>query len=78
MEGAVGSHHQPTNQRERISEISRLLREAQQICRKASKDGAHKERHTRQLFETIATLLDDVLAVLGRHERQQPPERTLH
>lgn len=78
MERAVGSHHQPTTLRERISEVSRLLREAQQICRNASKDLTRNESHTQQLFETIATLLDDVLAVLGRHERQQPPERTLH
>lgn len=78
MEQAVGSRHQPTTQRERIGEVSRLLREAQQICRGTSKDLAHKESHTQQLFETIARLLDDVLAALGRHERQQPPERTLH
>ncbi|MGZ3663704.1 MAG: hypothetical protein ACXWQR_00990 [Ktedonobacterales bacterium] len=82
MERAVGSQHRPTTQRERISELSRRLREAQQICHSTSTgtstDSTQDEHHTQQLFGKIATLLDDILAVLSRYEHEQPPSRTLH
>lgn len=78
MERSVGSQHRPTTQSERISELSRHLREAQQICHSTSMDPAQDERQSQQLFGKIATLLDDILAVLSRYECEQPPSRTLH
>ncbi|HEX8034825.1 MAG TPA: hypothetical protein VF510_13300 [Ktedonobacterales bacterium] len=78
MERAVGSQHRPTTQRERISELSRHLREAQQLCRSTNTDPAEDEGHAQQLFGKIATLLDDIIAALSRYEREQPPSRILH
>lgn len=77
MERAVGSQHRPTTERERISELSRHLRAAQQICRSTT-DSAQDERHSEQLFAKIAALLDDVIAVLSHYDREQPPSRILH
>lgn len=78
MERAVGSQRQPTTQNERISEVSRLLREAQHVCRSPASSLGQDDIQTRQLFTKIATLLDDVIAVLAQHERRQSPPRTLH
>lgn len=78
MERVVGSQHKLVSREQRISEISRLLREAQQICRTPDTDIEQGDSHTQQLFVKIAVLLDDVIAVLARHERQQPHSRTLH
>jgi hypothetical protein len=78
MERGVGSQDRPTTERERISELSRHLRAAQQLCRSTSTDRAQDERHTQQLFGKIDTLLDDIIAVLSRYEREKPPSRTLH
>lgn len=78
MERVVGPLQRQSTQNERISEVSRLLQEAQRICRSTDTQSEQGDRQTRQLFIKIATLLDDVIAILARHERQQPPPRTLH
>lgn len=78
MERTIGPLQKHYSQEQRVSEISRLLREAQQMCRNNDKDLVQNDGTTQQLFGKIATLLDDVIAVLARHQRQQPPPRTLH
>ena len=79
MERSVGPLQRQPTQRERVSEVSRLLQEAQRICRSADmQKDEQDDGQTRQLFVKIATLLDDVIVILARHERRQAPPRTLH
>ncbi len=78
MERTVGPQEKHYSQEQRVSELSRLLREAQQVCRTSEREPAQNEGQTQLLFVKIATLLDDVIAVLARYQRQQPPARTLH
>lgn len=78
MERTVGPQEKHYSQEQQVSEVSRLLREAQQVCRNTDRDPAQRDSQTQLLFVKIATLLDDVIAVLARHQRQQQPTRTLH
>ncbi len=78
MERTVGPQEKHYSQEQRVNEVSRLLREAQQVCRNSEQGPAQNDGQTQLLFVKIATLLDDVIAVLARYQRQQPPTRTLH